>query len=273
MNFFEKIIHGLSGSMNTPTSFGWFHILSLVLMIAAIVVSLIFRKKLSDKKINIILLVTSITLIVLEIYKQLVFSYDGVTDKWSYQWYAFPFQFCSTPMYVMLLAAIVRKSKFYDLLLSFLGTFSLAAGLMVMIYPNDVFIGTIGINIQTMVTHGAMPAIGFLLWFTGKIKFSLKTVLNAFYVFIVLVAVAQILNIIVHFSIDGVNFNMFFISPYRNTTLPVLNIIQPNVPYFIFLIIYLLGFIFIDFLIVISAIGIKKLYTKLTEKKEVIIEK
>ena len=30
MNFFEKIIHSLQGTMECPTNFGWFHIMFII---------------------------------------------------------------------------------------------------------------------------------------------------------------------------------------------------------------------------------------------------
>ena len=45
------------------------------------------------------------------------FNYDSLHTWWNYQWYAFPFQFCSTPMYVGLIAALTnsdyQKSRNY----------------------------------------------------------------------------------------------------------------------------------------------------------------
>ena len=36
MNIFEKFLALLDGKMTTPTAFGWFHILSIVLVIVGI---------------------------------------------------------------------------------------------------------------------------------------------------------------------------------------------------------------------------------------------
>jgi len=44
-----------------------------------------------------------------------------------------------------------------------------------------------------------------------------------------------------HLGMDD-TFNMYFISPYFDCTLPILSIIYPLVPYPLFLVMYILGF-------------------------------
>ena len=43
MNFFEKIIHSLEGTMTTPTNYGWFHLMfiAIVLVVKGIVKDII----------------------------------------------------------------------------------------------------------------------------------------------------------------------------------------------------------------------------------------
>ncbi|MBU1143027.1 MAG: YwaF family protein, partial [Firmicutes bacterium] len=147
----NEILQFLNGEMNRPLPYGtlsegWFHYLSLVLVIVASVIAITRMKNMSDKKLKKVLLIFAIILIVFEIYKQLIFSYQA---NWNYQWYAFPFQFCSTPMYVALFAGLTRNKKIFEALKIFLATFGLFAGVAVMLYPMTVFVGTIGINIQT----------------------------------------------------------------------------------------------------------------------------
>lgn len=244
--WFEEFMHALQGNMSTPTWFGWFHLLWLGIMICECVVIFIFRKKISRKCINIILLVTGILLILFEVYKQLDFSfnYNGGNGNsyWQYQWYAFPFQFCSTPMYLMLLAGLLRKGRVYDALICYLATFSLFAGMVVMVYPGNVFISTIGINIQTMFWHSSMVVIGFLLLVTKSVQFNIKTFLKALIVFVIMIVLALIMNIIWHYCGDEQKFNMFYISPYIPCNLVVLDVVYASLPYPVFLLIYIIGF-------------------------------
>jgi len=244
MTFLRNLAEALNGTMETPQTFGWFHIMCFAIMIGICALIIVFRKRISKKAVNITLVVLSSLFILLELYKQLVMTYDsnGLTEV---LWYIFPFQFCSTPMYLALLAGILRKGKVYDCLTSYLASFGLFAGIMVMIIPGNVFISTIGINIQTMIVHGGMVVIGVLLWATKTVEAKWKTLLKAAIIFAIVSAIAYILNVIWHFTgpVDTHSFNMFYISMWDESTIPVLKDIQKVVPHVVFLLIYLFGFV------------------------------
>ena len=147
-------------------------------------------------------------------------------------------------MYVGLLTGIFRKGRIHDSLCAYLATYSVFAGLAVMIYPNDVFIETVGINIQTMVCHGSMVVIGGYLLGSGHVKLEMKTVLKAMPVFAVCVALAAIMNEAANAAglLEEHSFNMFYISPYLECTLPVYSLVHNAVPFPVNLVIYIVGF-------------------------------
>ena len=239
----QNLLEFLNGQMNQPQLYGdlsvsWFHYLSLILVILGSVIAITRMKEIPAKKLNLILIIFSGILILFEIYKQLIFSYQA---SWSYQWYAFPFQFCSTPMYVGLAAGLVKNQKIKEALLAFLATFGLFAGLAVVLYPATVFVSTIGINIQTMVHHGGMAIIGIGL-LANQVKLRWSSLLKASLVFASLMVIAMILNGIHNTWLNNGTFNMFFINPRYENGIPVLSIFQPLVPHVIFLMIYLFGF-------------------------------
>lgn len=274
MNFFEKIINGLSGSMTTPANYGWFHLVCWAIVIGACVLIGFFGRKASDKTVRIVVLCFGIGMILFEVYKQLVFSYNGSVDQWDYQWYAFPFQFCSVPMYVALIAGCLKKGKFQNVLFSFLTTYSIFAGLVVMIYPGNVFCSITGINIQTMVHHGGILVLGFFLLMSGRVKIQHKTILWASCVFLTFVATALVMDIVFVKAgwVGTESFNMFFISPYFECSLPLVGMIYTKVPYVVFLLIYIIGFVLAAYIMLLIAIGVNKLVSviqkKSLEKKE-----
>lgn len=259
MNLLEKIIAALSGTMQEPLAYGWFHLMMFGIMIALTIIVAVRFKKSTDKQNKIILLVFAGVSILFEIYKQLVFSYNAVNDTWSYHWYAFPFQFCSTPMYIALIAAFLKKGKVQDAMYSFLATYGLIAGLVTIVTVGDIFVSTIGINIQTMVHHGGQVLIGVYLIASGRVKLNWKTPLKALPVFASLVAIALTLNIVIHQTVTASTFNMFFISPYFEPGIPVFPIIYDAVPYPIFLLAYLAAFTLIAYITTYLALGVKLL--------------
>ncbi len=270
MQFLGNIINILNVSMPVPTMYGWFHILFLLLsLFGAVVLCKKFRNA-NEKTIRKILLVFSLVSIFLELYKQFnyTFTFDGTTISADYQWYAFPFQFCSTPMYIGLLAALVRNKKIHNALCAYLATFSLFAGVCVMAYPAQVFIGTIGINIQTMICHGGMITVGIYLLCSGYIKIQHKTILKAIPVFAVMVAMAAIMNEIANYSglLERETFNMFYISPHCEPSLPVYSLVQAAVPYPWCTIIYIGVFSFAAYLMLLIAIITKSISEKRKSK-------
>jgi hypothetical protein len=123
-----------------------------------------------------------------------------------------------------------------------------------MVYPGDVFISTIGVNIQTMVHHGAMVAIGVLLFASKTVSPTSKTIVYALPTFCVLSALALLANVVFYHATGGVHsFNMFFISPYEVPTLVVFDKLYAYLPYPFYLLAYIFGFTLAAFLVLAFA--------------------
>lgn len=265
LNFFESVIEFLSYEMNqVPTIYGWFHIMFLIIIAVITIICIKRFKGATNIEINKFLRTTAVIMLIFEVYKQFVFTIEG--SIWDYQWYAFPFQFCSVPMYLMFLASFLKDGNMRKNIISFLGTYNVFAGLAVMIYPSDVFINTLGISIQTMVHHGLMVVVGITLLATNQIPFQRKEIFRAALVFGVLGLIAFVMNIAL-VNVDG-TFNMFFISPYYDTHLPVLSIINESLGYIPYLITYFFGFTLVAYLVLLVAIFInKKILTSSLKEK------
>lgn len=262
LGWIVDILKILDSSMTRPELYGWFHLLSVAATVVLTVILCRLFKQGTERQVRTIVLTVAVMVAILEIYKQINYTFEvenGLVQT-DYQWYAFPFQFCSTPMYVGLLAGLTKKGKIHDALCAFLATYAIFAGLCVMLYPADVFISTIGINIQTMVCHGSMIAVGVYLLYCGYVPCRHKTILKAVPVFAVCVAVAAVMNEIAYASglLATETFNMFFISPHCEPSLPVYSLVQQVVPYPWCLIIYLLAFSLAAYLILLVAMFIRK---------------
>ena len=266
MNFWVKLQQICETEMPRPGNYGWFHLLFFALSIIAGILLCVTHKKGDDRRVRRAVFVTGVIVILLEVFKMFVYSFviEGDQLVWDFQWYVFPWQFCSMPMYVSLLTGVFRKGKIHQSLLAFLATYAVFAGLCVMFYPNDVFIGEIGVNIQTMICHGSMLTIGMYLYGSGYVKTEHKTILRAIPVFAVAVGMAALLNEVVYKSgiLGGETFNMFFISPYFDGTLPVYSSVQAVVPFPWCLFIYIAAFSAAAYIMLLGAMGIKKLARK-----------
>lgn len=262
-----EILELLDSEMTRPEMFGWFHNLWLFITAAVTMILCKVCRHADPKRVCRIVLAVALIVLVLEVYKQINYTFTvnekGEIQK-DYQWYAFPFQFCSTPMYVGLLAGIFRKGKVHKALCAYLSTYAVFAGLAVMAYPADVFIKTIGINIQTMICHGSMIVVGIYLMYVGHVKVEHKTIFKALPVFAGALTVAVVLNEIMVASglLKGETFNMFFVSPHFAPSLPVYSLVQQYVPYPWCLMIYIAGFTAAAYLILLLTIAVKSIASR-----------
>lgn len=252
MTGFEKLIYSLSERFEQPPKlYGTWHIVSLVLTLAVTVFLVAMFKDCSDETLRRVLLVLWLTLLFFEVYKQFAFALqtDGATAEWKYNWHSFPFQFCSTPLYLLPIIIFAKEGRFRNAIVAYMVTFSLFAGLIVMVYPGDVFTFIIGVNVQTMVHHGLQLAIGIFLVAHNRHHLNKRFFAWSMMVFTVFAGIALLLNTVMHYAKPEVEFNMFFISPFQPCTLPVLSAIYPLVPYPVYLLMYVLGFALVSALV------------------------
>ena len=265
MEIIEKIVTFLRFEMATPHAYGLFHITSLLLTVAATAFLIWKYRDANEKTVRRLLMGAWITLVVLEIYKQIVFSYHEDIYVpghmiWGYQWFIFPFQLCSSPLYLLPFAALLKEGRVKDAVTAFLATFSVFGGLAVIFYPNDVFTMLGGVNVQTMIHHGSQIATGLLLAARYRRRWNLGFFAKGIVAFAVMSGIALILNegMYAHFTAKGItnaSFNMFYISRHYGCSLPLLSTIYPKVPYPVFLLIYLLGFAVVSGLIFLAVKG------------------
>lgn len=254
----NQIISLLQSTMERPTMYGWYHILWIILTIAFVLYFWFTRKFTNEKRVKRVFLIYGLLSLALEIIKQVIWSYeDGI---WDYQFYAAPFQFCTTPIYVTLLYCILKNKNIKEDLLCYLSFFTILGGLSVIFYPDSCFCRTIEVNIHTMVLHCGSFIISVFIFMNNLIKINFKSVLKGLKVFVIFVAIALLLDVGFYHSgiLNGETFNMFYVSPYFISELPLFNVLQENLPYILFLLIYII----IIFLGGSVIFGISSLFSK-----------
>ena len=262
MQFFVSVFNFVAAQTDIPTNFDIFHLSWIAFVLVASILLVCLCKNLSENGVKKIALGLWITIVVLEVIKQIVFGFtvhDGVL-VWDFAWYAFPFQFCSSPLYILPFVAFVKEGKVRDAAIVFLATFSLFAGLCVYVYPNDVFTFFTFINHQTMFHHGVQIFFGIYLAFRYRDRLNFKGLIGGTIVFSALATTALIMNVLAYNAFSALEmpdiFNMFFISPYYDCTLPVLSIVYGAVPYPLFLCIYIIGFMLCAGLVMLLMKGV-----------------
>ena len=249
MNLWQRIFELLTLRAAVPRVFGAFHITMLILV--AVVTSVLCVKfKNADKPtVRKILLSIWLVMVAGEVYHQIcfAFSYGDGRLVFDYPWYKFPFQFCQAPLYALPFTVFLRDGELRGRFIAFLSSFSLFAGLAVIIYPSDLFVETVGVNLQTMVHHGLQVVLGVYLSVRYRNSSNMRRFSSSIPIFAAFLGVALVLNLaayrlIAENALDQ-SFNMFFISPYFECTLPVLSDVYSAFPYPVFLAVYFLGFI------------------------------
>jgi len=266
MSFWETVFDILTLKMARPRLFGFFHILCIVLSVAAGICLVRKFRNPTRQQVNRVLIAVSVACIVLELYKQFFYCCNIKDSQFvfRYKWFIFPFQFCSTPMYVGLLAGIVKNRRFHDACCAYLSSYAVFGGLSVMVYPAQVFSEVIGFNIQTMFCHGSMIAVGIFLMCTKYVNPDFTVLRRALPLFTTGCVMAMIMNKIAYVSgiLQTHHFNMFYISPYDESILPTFESLKATLPTPVPQLIYFGAFTLIALLIIL---GFKEI-NELTEK-------
>lgn len=244
MGILEYLLDNTPRLAARPEPFGAFHVISAAVVVLLAVAMILFRRHLprGERALRRFMIVFGVGLLLLEIGKQIVYSYDPVTG-WAYNWDRFPFQFCSIPIYAALVAMCLRDCAVRRALLAFLATYSPVAGCAVLFYPSsDVFHEIIFLDVHTMVWHGAMLLFGLYLWLSEAVLPTKRTAFTSFLVYLPAGFIALALNEAEHaWGFAGeYTFNMFYISRYGTCLIPVLSDIKEFAPYPVFFASYVL---------------------------------
>jgi len=264
MNAIESILYFLQSEMNTPKAFGVFHISCLALVVVCILFLIKQKKNYSEFQLKVIIGLYGIVALMLETLKQLTWSFNYDVNLgsvfWDYEWYAFPFQLCSTPIYVTMICLFLKKGKLRDSLFSYLSYITILGSIATMIMPDNCFTSDILVNIHTMWLHLGSFVVSVYLLLTGEVKTNLTSLKHAILVFLIFLFLALSMNVVVYNLdiLNGETFDMFYVSPYFISALPVFDIIQENTPYVIFLSIYTIAVILGSCVIYFISKNIKK---------------
>jgi len=280
MNIFEQILHVLEAKMETPKAFGWFHIMCLTIVFVVIILLYRNKKNNDEKQLKRVLGTYAFIALILEILKQLIWTFNYNVETgiviWDYKWYAFPFQLCTTPIYVCIITLLLKKCKVRDYLLSYIAYITILGSVTTAITPYSCLVSDILVNIHTMWLHLGSLAVSVYLLMTEQVKIDKKNLQMAIFTFLIFVGIAETLNVVIYNSglLNGEVFNMFYISPYFISPLPVFGTIQSNVPYIIYLLTYISVLILGGFIVYNVSLKIKnrknnyKLIYYIKRKKE-----
>lgn len=161
-----------------------------------------------------------------EIWKQLVLTFT--LNHGTYNWWYFPFQLCSIPMYILLAYPWVRRESARRMLLAFLMSFCLLGGIAVFADTSGLLYPLTALTVHSWIWHFLLILIGIsagAAYFlrlrndTKNILFSrtlsralpLRPFFHAVFLYLACCALAELFNL----TLDRYGtINMFYINPH-----------------------------------------------------------
>lgn len=158
-----------------------------------------------------------------EIGKQLLLY---VTNGYQYQWWYFPFQLCSMPLYLLPIWYLHRKddSRLSRTLAVFLTDFSILGGIAVFADQSGMQYALPVLTVHSYLWHFLMILLGLTLFLSGKSETCPKAFLSPGILFLFLAFLATLWNVLFH--TQG-SINMFYVSPYENMNQIVFRSLTP----------------------------------------------
>ena len=206
----ESFFESISWPMEPPPAYGSFHILFTLIGFAVCGFSAWWLRNVSHKTAGLILFLCGLVLSLSEVFKQF-FCFYVIADN-TYHWGEFPFQLCSIPMYMCLIAPWLKPGKAQRAMYSFMVLYNLLGGAIAFAEPSGLLHGHLFLTIHSCVWHMLLVFVGLFLCMSKRGGTQKGDYKAATWTFIVLCGVAFVLNCIVQFGFKG-DMNMFFVGP------------------------------------------------------------
>ena len=210
VNRLDSFFHGMAWPMKPFPSYGAFHILYTLIGFALCGFFAWKLRKVSDKTAGWILFSLGLLLSISEVFKQL-FYYFVIMDG-RYAWGEFPFQLCSIPMYLCLIAPWLKPGKLQRGMYSFLVLYNLLGGAISFAEPSGLLLDHWFLTIHACVWHMLLVFIGLFICFSKRGGNRKGDYRGATFTFIALCGIAFGLNCFVQLGL-GESMNMFFVGP------------------------------------------------------------
>ena len=204
--FFESI----AWPMEPIPAYGAFHILYTLMGFAVCAIAAWKLRRVSDKTAGWILFSMGCFLAVTEIFKQLFYFF--VMEDNAYSWGDFPFQLCSVPMYLCLIAPWLKPGRLQRGMYSFMVLYNLLGGAISFAEPSGLLLDHWFLTVHALMWHMLLVFIGLFLCFSRRGGTLRSDYWGATWTFIALCGVAFGLNCFVQFGL-GEHMNMFFVGP------------------------------------------------------------
>lgn len=217
----DQWIGATAWPMTPPASYGAFHLLFLFFGLSGSAALAYGLRRCSPGRCRRILLGVGLFLMFCEGYKLLFYYY--VIGHGSFQWWVFPFQLCSIPMYLCVAVNLTRREAVRRAICTFLCTYNLLGGFLALLEPSGLCHEYWTLTIHAFVWHTLLVFLGAFLISTGNGPKSRRDFGRATVLFLILCAMAFYINL-AFFRASGGQINMFFVGPANNSIVVFKNI-------------------------------------------------
>lgn len=160
---------------------------------------------------GLVLLACGLILMAGEIYKQL-FLYE-VVNEGAYDWWYFPFQLCSTPMYLCLAFPFLPRGRCRQTAAVYLQSFGFLGGVMALLEPSGLMHPYWTLTLHGLVWHIFLIFIACYCTASGLAGRDRRHFVSALLLFFLFCLMATAINLLTVGRAD-----MFYISPYHPIT-------------------------------------------------------
>jgi len=212
--YLDSFMSFTAWQMEKPPAYGAFHLSFTFIGLALSIWGAKRLSKLGTKGNRIVLLTVGIFLAVCEVYKQLFYYYHIGNE--TYQWWIFPFQMCSVPMYLCIIAPLLKPGKMQKAMYNFMMIYNLLGGFMAFIEPSGIVHEYWTLTLHAFIWHMTLVFIGLYLAFSDRGGKTMADYWSASKTFVCLCAVAFTINVALYKVSQG-SVNMFFVGPANSS--------------------------------------------------------
>lgn len=144
-------------------------------------------------------------MILFEVIKQLILTFH--IGKGAYQWFYFPFQLCSVPMYLCIAAGISQNERVYDACTGFMASFGLLGGICAFFDTSGFHYPVWVLTVYSYVWHILLIVLGIYSAYIRK-NTDFRPALK---LFLICSLAAELINVSVTLFL-GQDINMFYIN-------------------------------------------------------------
>lgn len=151
-----------------------------------------------------------------ELYKQ-IFLYAFINGG-SYDWWYFPFQLCSLPMYLCLLLPFLKPGPAKQTIYTFMQDFHLLGGIAALLVPDGFRHIHWSLTLHGYVWHILLVLMGLAILVSGRAETGRRGFFRAVRLFLLCCLAATFINCLPPARGRA---DMFYITPYQPSSQPV----------------------------------------------------